>query len=134
MIELAKRGQCAFDDAALIHGLAAPPVDEGTWCEIAPDLFEQYNEFYSLGFEYAGATRSYGVVAVGKERIFAQTFRPAGNKPVAWALVWSKYGRCVDHGVLAAAAIHGTESTYGGDGAARTIGETLCLDRYALAI
>ena len=87
MIELAKRGQCVFDDAALIHGLAASPVDEGTWCEIDPSLFEQYNGYYSLGFEHAGATRSYGVVAVGQERIFVQTFRPAGNEPVAWALV-----------------------------------------------
>ena len=55
MVELAKRGQCAFDDAALIHGLAATPVDEGTWCEMDPGLFEQYNQYYSLGFEHAGA-------------------------------------------------------------------------------
>ena len=91
MIELAKRGQCVFDDAALIHGLAAPPVDESSWCEIDPSLFEQYNTFYSLDFEKIGATRSYGLAAVGQERVFMQTFRPAGNKPDAWALVCHGY-------------------------------------------
>ena len=91
MVELAKRGQCAFDDAALIHGLAATPVDEGSWCEIDPGLFEQYNQYYSLGFEKIGAMRSYGVVAVGQERIFVQTFRPTGDTPVAWALVCHGY-------------------------------------------
>ena len=91
MFELAKRGQGTFDDAALIQSLAAPPVDQGTWCEIDGSLFDQYNAYYSLDFNALGASRSYGVVAVGDERIFTQTFVPAGGAPVAWALVCHGY-------------------------------------------
>ena len=99
MVELAKRGQCAFDDAALIHGLAATPVDEGTWCEMDPGLFEQYNTFYSLDFEKIGATRSYGLAAVGQERVFMQTFSPPEISPMrghwcvtATTIIWACMG------------------------------------------
>lgn len=87
MVALATRGQCAFDDALLLHRLAAAPIDEDSWCELDGSLFEQYNAFYSLGFEDAGVIRGYGLVTVGEERIFTQTFKPAGNAPCAWALV-----------------------------------------------
>jgi alpha-beta hydrolase superfamily lysophospholipase len=89
--QLPKRGEGLFDDAALIQALAAPPVDEGTWCEVDSALFEQYNAYYSLGFEALGAKRAYGVFAVGQERIFAQTFVPQDRKPAAWALVCHGY-------------------------------------------
>ena len=91
MSQLPKRGEGLFDDAALIQALAAPPVDQGTWCEVDPALFEQYNAYYSLGFEALGAKRAYGVFAVGQERIFAQTFVPQDRKPAAWALVCHCY-------------------------------------------
>ena len=86
MSELAKRGQSPFDDAALIQALAAPPVDEGTWFEIEPALFEQYNAYYSLDFEALKAKRAYGVFAVRQERIFAQTFTPQRKNP--WPGRW----------------------------------------------
>lgn len=91
MLELPQRGLGVFDDAALIQALAAPPVDQDTWCELDPGLFDQYNEFYSLGFEQLGCERSYGLVAVGDERIFAQSFRPNSGKPDAWALLCHGY-------------------------------------------
>ena len=91
MSELPKRGQGPFDDAALIQALAAPPVDEGTWFEIEPALFEQYNAYYSLDFEALKAKRAYGVFAVRQDRIFSQTFVPESQKPVAWALVCHGY-------------------------------------------
>ena len=91
MIELPQRGQSAFDDAALIQSLAAAPVDEGTWYELPADLFEQYNAYYSLDFQALDAARAYGVLAVASERIFLQTFLPAGGEPVAWTLVCHGY-------------------------------------------
>ena len=90
-MQLATRGQSVFDDAALIHSLAAPPVDDGTWCELEAVFFQEYNAYYSLDFESIGASRAYGVAAVGEERIFMQTFMPSGGKPVAWALVCHGY-------------------------------------------
>ena len=64
-MQLAKRGQNVFDDAALIHSLAAPPVDDGTWCELEAVFFQEYNAYYSLDFESIVASRAYGVAAVG---------------------------------------------------------------------
>jgi lysophospholipase len=96
LTHLPQRGQCLFDDAALIHALAAVPLDEvagleDSWVELDPSLFEVYNAYYQLGFEQVAAVRSYGIVAVGKERIFAQTFKPAGEAPDAWAIVCHGY-------------------------------------------
>ena len=90
-MDIAQRGQCVFDDAALIQALAAPPVDEGSWFEVEETLFAQYNAYYSLSFAHSGVARSYGVVAVGQERIFAQTFSPADTEPVAWAIICHGY-------------------------------------------
>ena len=94
MSELRKRGQSPFDDAALIQALAALPLDEGTWFEIEPALFEQYNAYYSLDFE-AVAKRTFGIFAVRQDRIFSQTFVPKSQKPVAWALVCHGYYDCL---------------------------------------
>ena len=72
----------------LIQALTAPPLDEETWFEIEPALFEEYNAYYSVDFE---AVQNVPMVSLPLDEIVFSNLAPKSQKPVAWALVCHGY-------------------------------------------